>query len=130
MNQESKEILRAKVNSLRAMGNPRQTRLSPKQKNSQGESSTATRKENYKWAQDFVNVNQIKYGLVFCKDRRIIKILEVLPLNYYQRSNFEKNFITENYANFFRACPPNIHFKTCSEKINIATLINIIHKAF
>lgn len=127
MNQESKRIIKTKMNTLRATENQQQTKRSRSQKKKSDNSKNLN--ESYKWSQDFVNVKQINSGLVFSKDGKVFKTLEILPVNFYQRSNLEKNFLTDSYTNFFRISPRNLHFKMRTEKTNIATLIRNINKS-
>lgn len=55
-----------------------------------------------------------------------MKILEVLPLNYYQKDNLEKNKITDAFMAFFRTCPENVHIKVRTETADTYQIINTI----
>ena len=81
-------------------------------------SSKASDKNSFD-SQGLVNVNCIKSGIVCCADGSYVKILEVIPLNYYQKDVEEKNKITESFMYLFRTCPNNLHIKLRTEKADI-----------
>jgi len=59
-----------------------------------------------------------------------VKILEVLPLNFYQKDNARKNRITDGFYQFFKTCPENIHIKSRTEKADTAVIINTIRENY
>ena len=48
-------------------------------------------------SQGLVNVKEIKNGIICSGDGSYVKILEVMPLNYYQKDVAEKNKITDAF---------------------------------
>ena len=78
--------------------------------------------------QELVNVKCIRNGIICCKDGSFVKILEVLPLNYYQKDVIDKNKITESFMHLFRICPNNLHIKTRTEKADASEIISIIRQ--
>ncbi len=81
-------------------------------------------------SQGIVNVEKIKNGIICCADGTYVKILEVLPLNYYQKENDEKNKITNSFQAFFRTCPTNIHIKMRTEKADTYVIVNTIRENY
>ena len=117
--QNLKSEAKPKVNIGRAEGTPVQKPASNAKKS----------KNNYD-SQGIVNVKSIKNGIIICSDGSYVKILEVLPLNYYQKDNSEKNKITADFERFFRTCPENIHIKTRTEKSDVNKIINAIRENY
>ena len=81
-------------------------------------------------SQGLVNVKEIKHGIVCCADGSYVKILEVMPLNYYQKDVAEKNKITEAFLQLFRTCPNILHIKMRTEKADTNTIIQTIRENY
>lgn len=81
-------------------------------------------------SQGIVNVNKISNGIICCADGSYVKILEVMPLNYYQKDVIEKNKITESFLSMFRTCPESIHIKMRTEKADTYTIVNTIRENY
>lgn len=79
-------------------------------------------------SQSLIGLLAIKNGILCYEDGTYVKILEILPLNYYQKDSIEKNKITESFLHFFRTCPENLHIKTRTEKADIENIIKTIEK--
>ncbi len=79
--------------------------------------------DNKDYIQDILGVRDIKNGLIFTDKGEVLGIIEILPINYDQKSLFEKNSIIESYHGFFRICPRTLHFKTITEKTDVSKLI-------
>ena len=78
-------------------------------------------------SEGITNVTDIKGGIVCCADGSFVKILEVIPLNYYQKEIPEKNKITDAFSRLFRTCPVDLHIKVRTEKADSCKIINNIH---
>ena len=76
--------------------------------------------------QDFIGFRQVRGGLFFTSNGPVIGILEIIPINYYQRKILEQNIITDTFKGFFRIAPNNIHFKVRTEKADVSTIIRNI----
>ena len=81
-------------------------------------------------SQGIVNVKEIKNGIICCGDGSYVKILEVKPLNYYQKDVSEKNKITDAFLQLFRTCPTNLHIKMRTEKADTNVIINTIRENY
>lgn len=92
-------------------------------------SSEKADKKNFD-SQGIVNVQTIKNGIICCADGTYVKILEVMPLNYYQKDNVEKNKITEAFLQLFRTCPNTIRIKMRTEKSDTYAIVNTIRENY
>ena len=81
-------------------------------------------------SQGLVNVKEIRNGIICCGDGSYVKILEVMPLNYYQKDISEKNKITDAFLQLFRTCPTNLHIKMRTEKADTNVIINTIRENY
>ena len=86
--------------------------------------------KNHFDSQGITNVSCIKYGIICCQDGSFVKILEVMPLNFYQKDVAEKNRITESFLHLFRTCPANIHIKVRTEKSDTNAIIETIRENY
>lgn len=81
-------------------------------------------------SQGIVNVKEIKKGIIICSDGSYVKILEILPLNYYQKDTTEKNKITADYERLFRTCPNALHIKMRTETADTNKIIKAIRENY
>ena len=86
--------------------------------------------KNHFDSQGITNVTSIKNGVICCQDGTYVRILEVMPLNYYQKDNIEKNKITESFLHLFKTCPNNIHIKSRTEKADTYAIVNTIRENY
>lgn len=92
-------------------------------------SSEKTDKKNFD-SQGIVNVQTIRNGIICCADGSYVKILEIMPLNYYQKDSTEKNKITESFLQLFRTCPNTIRIKMRTEKSDTYAIVNTIRENY
>lgn len=55
--------------------------------------------------------------------------MEIIPVNFYQRSFKEQNSITETFKGFFRIAPGKVHFKVRTEETDISRVIYNIRES-
>ena len=78
--------------------------------------------------QKILGIRQILGGMICMDSGQVIGIQEIIPINFYQKTTFEKNAIYESFKSFFRICPLKVHFKMRTEKADVNKLINNILK--
>ena len=76
-----------------------------------------------RYVQDFIGIDKILGNVVFLSDGSIVGIMEIVPVNFYQRSVHEQNSITQDFQRLFKICPHKIHFKVSTEEANISTVV-------
>lgn len=65
---------------------------------------------------DFMPIKKVENGIVYTKDNRYIKILEVLPINFLLRSAREQRNIIYSFVSYLKISPVKIQFKVISKK--------------
>lgn len=60
---------------------------------------------------------------------QVIGIVEIIPINYKERTSEEKNYIISNYIKFLRTAPDNLHCKVRTEKADVNSIIASIMKS-
>ncbi len=76
------------------------------------------------FSQDIIPIKKFIGGMILTTDNRVVKILEVIPVNYYQKSNKERNRIIESYKAFFRISPAIVQVKAVTESTNMICLLD------
>ncbi len=74
--------------------------------------------------QQWLPIRTIVGGVVVTKDRRFIKILEVLPINFYLKPESEKQNIIAAYAAFLKIAPSTLQVQVITNKADMRDYIN------
>lgn len=69
------------------------------------------------FAQDYVPIRDIVGGAVFLEDGSIVNIIEILPVNYVEKTDERKDMIADIFGNSFRQFPSAGHIKV----MNVST---------
>lgn len=69
--------------------------------------------------QQWLPIKHIQNGIVFLKDGRYIKVIEVLPVNFYLKSEVEQENIIYYYASYLKIAPDNMQIRVSTESANI-----------
>ena len=80
---------------------------------------------SYSKDSDFVqeyldNIADIRYGLIFLKDGSVVKILEILPINFSEKSDGEKESIIDTFGYYFKSFPKTSQIKIMETKPDVA----------
>lgn len=67
-----------------------------------------------KSAQSFVDIKEIKNGVVITNDEKYVKIVEITPINFHMRSIRERNLIIQSFMGWLKIAPVKIQFKVLS----------------
>lgn len=69
--------------------------------------------------QKWLPIETITNGIVVLKDGRYIKILEILPVNFYLKSEVEQENIIYYYASYLKIAPDNMQIRVSTERADI-----------
>lgn len=73
--------------------------------------------------QKWLPIETIINGIVVLKDGRYIKVVEVLPVNFYLKSEVEQENIIYYYASYLKIAPDNMQIRVSTESANIASYL-------
>ncbi|WP_409967712.1 hypothetical protein RFF05_14245 [Bengtsoniella intestinalis] len=73
--------------------------------------------------QRWLPIHSIVDGVVITKDKRFIKILEVLPLNFYLKPESERETIIASYAAFLKIAPNTLQVQVITQKADMSGYI-------
>ncbi len=69
--------------------------------------------------QKWLPIETVVNGIVVLKDGRYIKILEILPVNFYLKSEVEQENIIYYFASYLKIAPDNMQIRISTERANI-----------
>lgn len=84
---------------------------------------------NMTCSQDFIGIDDIRGGLVFMSNGQIIKILEVLPINFTEKDLTQQAKIVTNFAYGLKQGPVSAHIKIMQVKANLQNFIQNVKEA-
>lgn len=81
------------------------------------------------FTQDLIPVKNIKDGIIHTSGGAYIRIMEVIPINYYSLRASDKKMVIKEFGNMFTTCPAWIKFKTVTDHIPTDDIVKNIKKA-
>lgn len=81
------------------------------------------------FTQDFIPIKDFQAGMIFMNDGSIVKILEIIPLNYFEKEPSEKDMIADNFGNSFKVFPSNGHIKMMNARVDLRNIEKNIREA-
>jgi NADH:ubiquinone oxidoreductase subunit C len=70
--------------------------------------------------QKWIPVQGIRDGIILTKDGRYVKVLEVMPVNFYLKSQIERQNIIYYFSSYLKTAPDNLQIKIITQKADIA----------
>lgn len=74
--------------------------------------------------QKWLPIKDIKNGVVILKDGRYVKVLEVLPVNFYLKSETEQENIIYYFASYLKIAPDNMQIRVLTQKADIGDYLD------
>ncbi len=81
------------------------------------------------FTQDLIGIEEIIGGMIFMKDGTVIKILEILPLNFFELPEQRQANIAFNFGYAIKQCPGRGHIKIMSTKTDLRYFEQYIRRA-
>lgn len=85
--------------------------------------------------EDFLNpaaaylpISKIENGVIYTKDRRYIKIIEVTPINFLLRSAREQRNIIYSFISYLKISPVKIQFKVLTKRADINRHVEVVNR--
>lgn len=67
----------------------------------------------------YLPIQKIKNGIVYTKDHRYVKIIEVIPINFLLRSAREQRNIIYSFVSYLKISPVKLQFKVLTKRADI-----------
>ncbi|MCC8026604.1 MAG: ATP-binding protein [Clostridium sp.] len=68
---------------------------------------------------EYIPIEKIENGIIYTKDRRFVKIIEVEPINFLLRSAREQRNIIYSFISFLKISPVKLQFKVLTKRADI-----------
>lgn len=69
--------------------------------------------------QKWLPILDVQHGIILTKDGRYVKILEVMPVNFYLKSPIEQQNIIFYFSSYLKIAPDNLQIKAVTQKADI-----------
>ena len=76
--------------------------------------------------QEWLPVKNIVKGMVVTKDHRFLKVLEVLPVNFYLKSATERQNIIYYFASWLKIAPDSLQIRVLAQKANLEDYVALM----
>ena len=68
---------------------------------------------------DYIPIEKITHGIIYTRDRRYIKVVEVVPVNFLLRSAQEQRSIIYSFISYLKIAPVKVQFKVLAKRADI-----------
>lgn len=77
-------------------------------------------------AANYLPIKKIENGIIYTKDRRCVKIVEVIPINFLLRSAREQRNIIYSFVSYLKISPVKLQFKILTKRADINQHLNTL----
>ena len=77
---------------------------------------------------EYLPIYKIENGIIYTKDYRYVKIVEVNPINFMLRSSREQRSIIYSFIGFLKISPVKVHFKVLTKCADINRHVEMIRR--
>lgn len=77
---------------------------------------------------EYLPIEKIEHGIIYTKDRRYIKIIEVVPINFLLRSAREQRSIIYSFISYLKISPVKMQFKVLTKRADLSKHTEIVRK--
>ncbi|MBE6070279.1 MAG: PrgI family protein [Clostridium lundense] len=77
---------------------------------------------------DYVPVEHIVNGVIYTRDHRYVKIVEVVPVNFLLRSAQEQRGIIYSFISYLKIAPVKVQFKVLTKRADIYRHVETVRK--
>lgn len=77
---------------------------------------------------DYVPIEKLQNGVIYTKDHRYIKVVEVVPVNFLLRSAQEQRSIIYSFISYLKISPAKVQFKVLTKRADIDRHVETVRK--
>ena len=77
---------------------------------------------------DYLPISKIENGIIYTRDRRYVKVVEVVPVNFLLRSAREQRSIIYSFVSYLKISPVRLQFKVLSRKADISRHLDTVRR--
>ena len=68
---------------------------------------------------EYIPISKVENGIIYTKDHRYVKVLEVVPINFLLRSGLEQRNIIYSFISYLKISPVRVQFKVLTRRADI-----------
>lgn len=77
---------------------------------------------------DYIPIERIENGIIYTRDRRYVKVAEVIPVNFLLRSAREQRNIIYSFISYLKIAPVKVQFKVLSKRADINRHVDTVRR--
>jgi len=77
---------------------------------------------------DYVPIEKIENGIIYTRDHRYVKVVEVVPVNFLLRSAQEQRSIIYSFISYLKIAPTKVQFKVLTKRADIDRHVETVRK--
>lgn len=77
---------------------------------------------------EYLPIEKIENGIIYTKDHRYIKVIEVMPINFLLRSAREQRSIIYSFISYLKISPVKIQFKVLTKRADLNKHTDIVRR--
>lgn len=74
---------------------------------------------------DYIPIEKIEHGVIYTRDHRYVKVVEVVPVNFLLRSAREQRSIIYSFISYLKIAPVKVQFKALTKRADINRHLDI-----
>ena len=77
---------------------------------------------------DYLPISRIENGVIYTKDHRYVKVVEVIPINFLLRSAREQRSIIYSFVSYLKISPVKLQFKVLTRRADIGRHMDTVRR--
>ncbi len=77
---------------------------------------------------DYLPIRKIENGVIYTKDHRYVKVVEVVPINFLLRSAREQRSIIYSFVSYLKISPVKLQFKVLTRRADIGRHMDTVRR--
>ena len=77
---------------------------------------------------DYLPIRKIENGVIYTKDHRYVKVVEVIPINFLLRSAREQRGIIYSFVSYLKISPVKLQFKVLTRRADIGRHMDTVRR--
>lgn len=77
---------------------------------------------------DYVPIEKIENGVIYTRDHRYVKVVEVVPVNFLLRSAQEQRGIIYSFISYLKIAPVKVQFKVLTKRADIDRHVETVRR--
>lgn len=77
---------------------------------------------------DYLPIEKIENGIIYTKDHRFVKVVEIVPINFLLRSAREQRSIIYSFISYLKISPVKLQFKVLTRRADIGRHLDTVRQ--